>query len=217
MAPHESKAHWEQIYGSKQDREISWFEPLPRVSLDFLLAGVLPKGAHILDVGGGSSRLAEALLEQGYNITVLDIAEAALQRSRNILKRHTEHVRWIAADIIHWQADTLYDAWHDRAVFHFLTSEQDRAAYRAALTSAIVPGGTVVLATFAPNGPERCSGLPVQRYSPETLAAELGDAFELQQSRLHDHTTPAGVLQHFQYSRFEKRYPQRHSHNAHNF
>ncbi len=199
----ETKTHWEQVYATKQDSEVSWFEPLPQMSLDMLHVEDIAKDARILDVGGGSSRLAEALLDRGFTrITVLDIAAAALERSRKRLGERAGKVRWIVADITRWLPEEQYDAWHDRAVFHFLTDAQERAIYRERLASTVVPGGTVVLATFAPDGPERCSGLPVLRYSPEELAREMGSAFQLRQSCRLAHETPAKAVQHFQYSRF---------------
>lgn len=205
MAQPESRVHWENVYRTRQDGDVSWFEPLPQTSLDFLRAAGLAKDAGILDVGAGASRLTGALLDDGYkNLTVLDIAEPALERARSNLGERAARVRWITADITNWQPDAQYEAWHDRAVFHFLTEEQDRAAYLATLTSAVVPGGVIVLATFSLDGPERCSGLPVQRYSPQSLAEELGARFQLQQSQSHDHVTPFGTVQHFQYSRFLK-------------
>lgn len=205
----DAKAHWEHVYSTRQDSEVSWFEPLPQTSLEMLETGGLKKDARIIDVGGGSSRLAAALLNRGYtNITVLDIAEAALSRARLGLGPRAANVHWIAADITHWQPEAQpeaqYDAWHDRAVFHFLTHASDRAKYRAALTTAVAPGGRVVLATFAPEGPERCSGLPVQRYTPEQLAQELGSGFQWQQSLRVNHPTPGGAIQAFQFSSFRR-------------
>jgi len=147
----------------------------------------------------------DALLAAGWrDIAVLDIAGAALAKARVRLGPQGAGVDWIVADITAWQPRRRYDLWHDRAVFHFLASPGDRAAYKAALRSAIAPGGHVVIGSFALDGPERCSGLPVQRYSPETLSAELGPDYVLEQALQEDHHTPAGRVQHFQFSRFRR-------------
>lgn len=198
-----TREHWERIYSSHPDRELSWFEPVPSISLDLLLTPSLKKDAAILDVGGGSSRLPDALLDREFtNVTVLDIADSALQVSRARLGDRASRVRWIAADILDWEPDNPYNAWHDRAVFHFLLEEHARRAYVAAMERCLLPGSLVVIGTFSTLGPERCSGLPVQRYSAQSLAAELGDGFRWTATRKLEHTTPSGSMQHFQFSRF---------------
>jgi SAM-dependent methyltransferase len=197
------KAHWEGVYTSKAENQVSWFQETAATSLE-LLAGVERNGA-IIDVGGGVSRLIDGLVDRGYsNLSVLDLSRAALEEARRRLGDKAARVRWIEADITHWTPDTQYDAWHDRAVLHFLTSDADRAAYRGVLRRAIRPRGLAVIGTFALDGPEKCSGLPVQRYSPETLAALLGDGFTPLDSRSETHTTPWGSAQHFQFSRFTR-------------
>lgn len=195
--------HWQQIYSTRQEQELSWFEDTPGISLELLLTPPLDQDASVLDVGGGASRLVDALLDRGFTApTVLDISEAALQKSKMRLAGRAALARWIAADITEWQPDRDYRAWHDRAVFHFLTTEEQRLAYRSVLEKAVVPGGVVVIGTFALDGPERCSGLPVRRYSPESLAAELGHHLRLTADRMTEHRTPAGKAQRFQFSRF---------------
>ncbi len=197
------KEHWQQVYAARREAELSWFESVPNISLDILLTPSLHRNSPVLDVGGGASRLVDALLDRGFTqLTVLDIADTALETSKQRLGERASGVRWVAADITQWQPDRLYSAWHDRAVFHFLTTEEKRRAYRAAMEKAVAPGGIVVIGTFALDGPERCSGLPVQRYSAKSLAAELGDAFRWTATRRTEHTTPAGNVQRFQYSRF---------------
>lgn len=199
----ERKQHWDEVYVQKAEEAVSWFQSRPGISLDIIAVAGLRKSDAIIDVGGGASRLADGLLAEGYSdVTVLDIAAAALQKDRDRLGTNADKVRWIAADITAWKPPRRYRLWHDRAVFHFLTEAADRLAYRHALEAALRPGGTAIIASFAPDGPERCSGLLVQRYSPDTLAAELGPAFRLLERREEDHTTPAGKLQHFQYSVF---------------
>ncbi len=199
----QAREHWQQIYSTRQEQELTWFEETPAISLELLLTPELDKDSPVLDVGGGASRLVDALLDRGFTQpTVLDISAAALEKSKLRLGGRSSHVRWIVADIAQWEPNRQYSAWHDRAVFHFLTTEEQRLAYRSVLEKAVAPGGIVVVGTFALDGPERCSGLPVQRYSPESLAAELGPAFACTAVRYIDHATPAGKVQRFQFSRF---------------
>ena len=196
--------HWEQVYREKAVDAVSWFQPQPRISLELILSCTAPADA-IIDVGGGASRLTEHLLAAGYgDLTVLDIAEPALERARERLGAAASKVHWFTADVTCWHPARQYALWHDRAVFHFLTEARDRAAYLANLRSALKPGGHAVMASFALDGPERCSGLPVQRYSPESLAAELGEGFRPLGSRLEEHLTPMGRVQHFQYSLMQR-------------
>ena len=200
-----SREHWQQIYATHDEEELSWFEAAPSLSLDLLLAPSLKKDAPILDVGGGASRLVDGLLDRGFTeITVLDIAEAALEKTKRRLADKADQVRWIVADITTWEPDRIYGAWHDRAVFHFLTAEPERLAYRAAMEKSVHPGGLVVIGTFSTLGPEQCSGLTVQRYSAVTLSEELGDTFRWTATRKIEHTTPSGQAQHFQFSRFTR-------------
>jgi SAM-dependent methyltransferase len=197
--------HWETVYRTKGEREVSWFEGLPEVSLRMLAtAGVTPESC-VLDVGGGDSRLVDALVDRGFScLAVLDISKAAIERSRRRLGSSGDHVRWLAADVTGaWSVHPI-DVWHDRAVFHFLVDAADRRRYKDHLSSTLKPGGTAIIATFAADGPERCSGLPVQRYSPEGLAAELGEGLTLIETLAHRHTTPWGAEQSFQYSRFTR-------------
>ncbi|WP_300299993.1 trans-aconitate 2-methyltransferase [Ferrovibrio sp.] len=197
--------HWQEVYSTKDEAEVSWFQDRPQTSLDLIAQTGLSPDASLIDIGGGASRLVDALLDAGWrDIAVLDIAGAALARAQARLGPRGASVDWIVADITTWQPRRRYDLWHDRAVFHFLTTAADRVAYKAALRAAVAPGGHVVIGSFAPDGPERCSGLPVQRYSPESLQAELGGDFLLQQALQEDHQTPAGRVQHFQFSRFRR-------------
>lgn len=198
------KDHWEHLYGAKKEDEVSWFQEDPGVSLALINQATVPRTASIIDVGGGASRLVDHLLAAGHtNVTVLDIAEAALAQTRQRLGPRGSLVNWVVADITRWKPVATYDVWHDRAVFHFLTEPEDRAAYRKALRSALAPGGTIIIGTFAPEGPERCSGLPVVRYAPPDLAAELGEGFQLLDTVEDGHRTPAGAIQRFQFCRFK--------------
>lgn len=203
--PPPRRQHWETVYREKREDEVSWFQERPGRSLELIERTGLPRDAKIVDVGGGASRLVDALLDAGYSdLAVVDIAEAALARTRARLGARADRVRWIASDLTSWTPDAMFDLWHDRAVFHFMVTPEDRSAYLANLRRAVKPGGHVILATFAANGPERCSGLPVQRYEPAELAAVLGEELRLVESIREEHPTPAGRVQAFQYSRFQR-------------
>ena len=198
-----AKDHWETVYATKGDGEVSWTEDQPTRSLA-LIAGVCPPPGRVIDVGGGTSALGERLLSAGYRVAVLDISEAALARSRERLGPRAEDIQWIAADITAKPDLGQFDVWHDRAVFHFLTDPADRAAYVSLLRRAVPVGGHAVIATFAPDGPERCSGLEVRRYDGRSLAAELGAGLTLITSTRETHLTPWGKPQSFQYGLFRR-------------
>jgi trans-aconitate methyltransferase len=193
--------HWQATYASKGEHGVSWFEDRPEISLALLAdIGATPRSA-IIDVGGGASHLVDALLEAGWSaITVLDLSANALEASKARLGKAAEQVAWIEADITRWTPDRAYDIWHDRAAFHFLTEADDRAAYVERVRTAVRPGGHAIIATFAPDGPERCSGLPVMRYDAQALARTIGPGFVLVSERRHTHATPWGSSQSFQYS-----------------
>jgi SAM-dependent methyltransferase len=195
--------HWQQVYTAKGERDVSWFQAEPEPSLSLLEAAGMTPRSSVLDVGGGDSRLVDALLARGVTaVAVLDISAAALERARRRLGPAADVPAWIVADVTgDWSVEPV-DIWHDRAVFHFLTNPVDREAYRRHLRTSVRPGGAVIVATFAPDGPARCSGLPVVRYSPESLAQELGSPLRLVQCLSDRHLTPSGAEQAFQYSRF---------------
>jgi SAM-dependent methyltransferase len=195
--------HWDDVYASKAETEVSWFEATPAPSLELLaLVGATPHSA-ILDVGGGASRLVDHLIAAGYeDVAVLDLSVAALAAARARLGAAAERVAWIAADVTAWTPPRAYDVWHDRAAFHFLVDPADQAAYRVRLRQALRPGGHAILATFALDGPERCSGLPVQRWDAAGLAEFLGPDFALVEARRHEHVTPRGAVQRFQFAAF---------------
>lgn len=201
----EQRSHWEEVYSSKFPEQVSWYESYPAASLNLIHASGLAHDSRIVDVGGGASTLVDHLLIQGFkSVTVLDIAKAALERSQCRLRACAPDVTWIASDVTTWRPRVPFDLWHDRAVFHFLTKTAQRRGYIEVLQRGVRPGGSAVIATFAPDGPERCSGLPVRRYSPEVLASEMGPGFALQEIQFEDHITPAGTVQRFLYCRFRR-------------
>ncbi|MEH6578577.1 MAG: class I SAM-dependent methyltransferase [Amphritea sp.] len=200
------KDHWEQVYSSKLTQKLGWYEPHLQASLSLIKGLNLTVDAPIIDVGGGASTLVDDLLEADYrSITVLDIAENAVSLVKARLGKKTEQVVWLEGDItsvdlpIHY-----YTLWHDRAVFHFLTEHSQQRKYRDKLLKALKPGGYVIIGTFAPEAPVRCSGLPVQRYSPEQLESTLGGEFGLQHYHKEVHITPGGVEQMYLYCLFRR-------------
>jgi SAM-dependent methyltransferase len=197
------QAHWEGVYTKKGESEVSWFQENPAPSLELIAhVGATPASA-IIDVGGGASRLVDNLVERGFkDITVLDLSEAALEAAKGRLGGPAVGVHWIVADATVWEPLKAYDIWHDRAAFHFLTEDRDRSAYVVRLEHALKVGGYAIIATFALDGPERCSGLPVMRYDPVSLGQTLGRAFQLVDARRHTHATPWGSDQSFQFSVF---------------
>ena len=197
----QSKQHWEKVYTSKAPDTVSWFQPHAQLSLELIKSTGAGLDAGIIDVGGGASTLVDDLLAEGYtDLTVLDLSHAALEAARRRMGAQAGKVRWIEADVTTVDLpDKRYDIWHDRAVFHFLTEAQEREAYVRTVFRSVKPGGHVIIATFAEDGPEQCSGLPVMRYRPDELHDEFGEAFTLLQHRKEEHHTPAGALQQFVY------------------
>ncbi len=199
------KEHWERVYTTKGEQDVSWFETMPEISLEMLESAGVSRDTCVLDVGGGDSRLIDHLAARGMDcLAVLDVSGAALQRARARLGATATVPVWIEADVTgDWTLKPM-DVWHDRAVFHFLTTADDRAAYLAHMREILKVNGSAIIATFALDGPEKCSGLPVARYSPESLAATLGPSYRLLESRRHVHHTPWGTTQAFQYSRLAR-------------
>ena len=198
------RAHWEQVYTSKPSERLGWYKPLLQTSLEWISALGLDHGAPVIDVGGGASTLVDDLLDQGYtDITVLDLAEPALDLIKARLGERNTAVTWLSGDITEIELpENAYELWHDRAVFHFLTEPADRERYRENLCRALRPGGHVVIGTFAPEAPPRCSGLPVQRYDLERLQESLGSECRLQRHKKEMHVTPGGVEQMYLYCEF---------------
>jgi SAM-dependent methyltransferase len=200
------QAHWETVYTQKDEQEVSWFQESPEPSLELIARTAATPASTIIDIGGGASRLVDALLVRGFNhLSVLDLSEAALAKARARLGENAAKVRWIAADVTTWRPDACYDIWHDRAAFHFLTESEAQRAYVERLRLALRAGGHAIIATFALDGPQKCSGLPVARHSAETIGAVLGTEFALVDTRRHEHLTPWGSVQKFQFSTFVRK------------
>jgi SAM-dependent methyltransferase len=196
--------HWETVYSTKGDEELSWFQHAPAMSLA-LIRRIHPTPRSAIDVGGGQSGLASELLRLGVeDVSVLDISSSALERARKRLGQDADRVRWIVGDALEAR-DLRVHLWHDRAVFHFLTDEEDRRRYVAAASTSVLPGGHAIIATFAPTGPEKCSGLLVRRYDADALAAEFADGFTLVESATETHATPWGKAQDFTYALLRRR------------
>jgi SAM-dependent methyltransferase len=197
----QNKDHWEKVYSTKASDNVSWFQSHAAMSMRLIHGSGLTRDAAIIDVGGGASTLVDDLVADGYtNLTVLDLSGAALKESQRRLGGQASSVRWIEADITRAKfIPHSMDLWHDRAVFHFLTAEEDRAAYVQQVLHALKPSGHVVVATFGANGPTQCSGLPVMRYAPNALHAEFGDTFTLLSHEEQLHHTPSGSDQQFIY------------------
>jgi len=197
------QAHWENVYTRKGENEVSWFQQSPAPSLDLIVQAGATHDSAIIDIGGGASRLVDNLVEQGFeDVTVLDLSAAALAAASSRLGPGAQKVRWIVADATSWEPTRVYDIWHDRAAFHFLTDAGDRAAYIDRLRRGLRIGGHAIIATFSPDGPEKCSGLPVARYDSASLGQTLGPAFELVHTERHAHATPWESRQSFQFSVF---------------
>jgi ubiquinone/menaquinone biosynthesis C-methylase UbiE len=201
------KEHWEDIFKKKLQTEVSWYQSELRQSIELVDRAQVSSEAPVIDIGGGDSTLVDDLLKRGYErITVLDISSGALKRAKQRLGERGETVRWIESDVTRVELpETYYDLWHDRAVFHFLTDPDDRRAYTKVLSHALKPQGHVIIATFASDGPEKCSGLPTMRYNPHELNRELGEEYVLVDTKRENHMTPGGAEQRFVYCLFRRR------------
>jgi SAM-dependent methyltransferase len=197
------QAHWQRVHRDKSPEELTWFQAVPEVSLALIERAGCKPDEPVIDVGAGSSRLVDELLDRGFDhVIILDIAEAGLNAAQQRLGERAARVEWIEGDVLELALPTDLALWHDRAVFHFLVEAEERRLYLDQLRASLRPGGHVIIATFAEDGPERCSGLPVARYSPRQLDETLGADFELIESRAEVHLTPAGREQRFVYCLF---------------
>jgi SAM-dependent methyltransferase len=201
----EWQAYWDHIYADRDPAEVSWYQAHPEHSLSLINDTAIGSTARIIDVGGGASTLVDHLLGAGYrNLTVLDIAAIPIERARQRLGERAKQVNWLVGDITNYSTPQPFDIWHDRAVFHFLTSQQDRARYVESMLNALTPNGQVIIATFADSGPCQCSGLEVVRYNPAMLSNTLGPRLHLVETFTEEHHTPDGGVQEFIYCRFSR-------------
>ncbi|MCO6460886.1 MAG: class I SAM-dependent methyltransferase [Saprospiraceae bacterium] len=199
------KKHWEKIYQTKQNIEVSWFEPTPETSLDFFKQFNVPTTAKVIDIGGGDSFLVDHLLESGYqDISVLDISASAIDRAKKRLGDKAKRVKWIVADAANFKPTDKYDFWHDRAAFHFLTDEQDISNYLETARQNINPAGILVIGTFSEQGPTKCSGIEIKQYSETSMTARLKRYFEKIKCITVDHKTPFDTIQNFIFCSFKK-------------
>lgn len=199
------KKHWETIYQTKQLNEVSWYQPTPETSIDFIKQLDIPITAKLIDIGGGDSFLVDYLLDKGFkDITVLDISEKAIERAKLRLGERAKQVKWIVADAAKFQPSEKYDFWHDRAAFHFLTDENDISNYIETAQKYINPKGVMIMGTFSENGPGKCSGLEIKQYSEKSITERLNGFFEKIKCITIDHKTPSGSVQNFLFCSFRK-------------
>lgn len=199
------KDHWESIYRTKQEQEVSWTQDVPGTSLDFIHGFQLPKTASIIDIGGGDSRLVDHLLEEGFSdITVLDISGEALEKTRKRLGDRADKIKWVEQDITAFEPASPFDCWHDRAAFHFLTTRDQINKYISITRKGIREAGFAVIGTFSTNGPEKCSGLPIRQYNEQDLTMELSKGFMKIKCITEDHITPFQTKQNFLFCSFKK-------------
>jgi 2-polyprenyl-3-methyl-5-hydroxy-6-metoxy-1,4-benzoquinol methylase len=200
-----AKEHWERVYGTKRETEVSWFQPKPEISLALVREYAPDKTASVIDIGGGASSLTAELSRAGFSdLTVLDISAEALGRAKANIGSEAANIEWIVADITQWTPARKWQIWHDRAVFHFLTEPASQDAYIRAFHAATSPGAIAIVSGFAPDGPEKCSGLPVVRYDANSLSRRVGRSFELLAEKREAHRTPGGSLQNFYYAVLQK-------------
>ena len=197
-----TREHWEKVYTQRSPESVSWYQAEPAASLALIERAGTTVDAPVIDVGGGASLLVDRLLDRGFTrVTVLDVSASALAHARRRLGPRAAQATWVEGDVTGFRPPERYALWHDRAVFHFLQSPAERDAYARVLAGALAPGGQALIATFAPDGPERCSGLPVRRYDEQAILAALGAGFELLETRPETHLTPAGAEQRFRWFR----------------
>lgn len=200
-----NKSHWENVFATKNPNEVSWTQKYPKTAMNYLENLNLSKTANIIDIGGGDSNLVDVLLEKGFqNIWVLDISEFALERAKQRLGDKADLVHWIVADITDFKPDVKFDFWHDRAVFHFLTSEASIDKYKTTIENAVNKEGNFLLGTFSEKGPLKCSGLEIKQYSENSMKQTFSESFEAVKCFTENHTTPFDTVQNFQFCGFKK-------------
>ncbi len=205
MENFDRKKHWENIYQTKELKDVSWFQPTPETSLDFFKQFNVPTTAKVIDIGGGDSFLVDHLLDLGYqDISVLDISAAAIDRAKQRLGEKAKNVKWIVADAATFKPTEKYDFWHDRAAFHFLTDEQEISNYLQTAQANINQSGILVIGTFSEQGPKKCSGIEIKQYSETTMTDQLKNLFEKIKCVTVDHKTPFDTIQNFVFCSFRK-------------
>ncbi len=205
MENFDRKKHWENIYQTKELKDVSWFQPTPETSLSFFKQFNVPTTAKVIDIGGGDSFLVDHLLDLGYqNVSVLDISAAAIERAKRRLGDRAKNVKWIIADAANFKPTEKYDFWHDRAAFHFLTDEHDISNYLATAQQNITPNGILVIGTFSEQGPKKCSGIEIKQYSENSMTDRLKTLFEKIKCITVDHQTPFDTVQNFVFCSFKK-------------
>ncbi|HEY5371190.1 MAG TPA: class I SAM-dependent methyltransferase [Hanamia sp.] len=198
--------YWETIYHTKAEDAVSWFQPYPKVSMEFIQLFNLPLSANIIDIGGGDSHFAEALIDKGYkNIWVLDISSTAIERAKQRLGNKASNVHWIVLDITEFNPPVQFDFWHDRAAFHFLTVKKKIDKYVSIAETAIKKNGFLVLGTFSESGPEKCNGLEVRRYTEASMSGRFEICFDRIKCIHKDHKTPFNTIQNFLFCSFKKK------------
>ncbi|MBC7411190.1 MAG: methyltransferase domain-containing protein [Bacteroidia bacterium] len=201
-----NKTHWENVFATKAETEVSWFQVYPTTSMEFVELFNMPLDANIIDVGGGDSHFVDALLSKGYtNVHVLDISANAIQKAQQRLGENASKVIWIVSDIVDYVPTVKFDFWHDRAAFHFLTNADNVYKYVATAETAINPNGYLILGTFSENGPEKCSGLTIQQYNETSMSARFEVAFNRIKCITENHTTPFNTVQNFLFCSFQKK------------
>jgi cyclopropane fatty-acyl-phospholipid synthase-like methyltransferase len=202
----QSKQYWDMIYDSKEENEVSWFQPYPKTSMEFLELFNLPLDSNIIDIGGGDSHFVDALLAKGYqNIWVLDISVYAIERTKKRLQEKASNVHWIVSDITEFKPPVQYDLWHDRAAFHFLATEEKIGKYISLAEHAIKRNGYLILGTFSETGPDKCSGLNVKKYSETSMSARFEIAFDRIKCIHENHSTPFNTVQNFLFCSFKRK------------
>ena len=200
-----NQQHWDKIYGTKEEKEVSWFQPYPKTSMEFVDLFHLPLDANIIDIGGGDSHFVDALLAKGYkNIWILDISAKALEKAKHRLGEQASKVHWIVSDVTEFDPPVLFDFWHDRAAFHFLTSEEKICKYVSIAENAIKKDGYLILGTFSENGPNKCSGFEIKQYSEVSMSARFEVSFERIKCITENHVTPFKTVQNFLFCSFKK-------------
>lgn len=201
-----TKEHWEKVYETKGPQDVSWFQEYPKTAMEFVGLFNLPANAKIIDIGGGDSRLVDALLDKGYsNITVLDISAKAIEKAKVRLGEKAKNVNWIVSDILDFVPDGKFDFWHDRAAFHFLTTEEKVNKYVRITDNSIAENGYLILGTFSESGPKKCSGLEIKQYSENTLSNKFEDRFNRIKCIHENHVTPFNTVQNFLFCSFQKK------------